>query len=171
MRKSVLAGAMTPAFFLLIFLLLGVARPSAGWAAQPNLDERVADLETTVAHSGNRAFSLTIYGQVNRALLFWDDGRFGVDNHTLPSRLGFVGRAELRPGWIGGYRLELETAFPLSDDVFNGFNTSEDGILSLLQIRQNYWDITNKDGGAHRSRVSIACHGRHNDHQSGQPNE
>src|SRR5262245_47907480 len=37
-----------------------------------DLEERVAELEATTARKGNRVVSLQIYGQVNKALLYWD---------------------------------------------------------------------------------------------------
>jgi hypothetical protein len=39
-----------------------------------DLEERVAELEATTARKGNRVVSLEISGQVNQALLAWDDG-------------------------------------------------------------------------------------------------
>ena len=39
-----------------------------------DLEERIAELEATTARKGNRKVSLAIYGQVNEAVLFWDDG-------------------------------------------------------------------------------------------------
>ena len=39
-----------------------------------DLEERVAELEATTARKGNRKVSLTVSGQVNRAIVHWDDG-------------------------------------------------------------------------------------------------
>jgi len=39
-----------------------------------DLDERIAELESSTARKGNRKVSLTVSGSVNEALLFWDDG-------------------------------------------------------------------------------------------------
>ncbi|MFP4539232.1 MAG: hypothetical protein ACLFPA_13140, partial [Dichotomicrobium sp.] len=39
-----------------------------------DLEERVAELEATTVRKGNRVVSVQLYGQVNRALMFWDDG-------------------------------------------------------------------------------------------------
>jgi hypothetical protein len=88
------------------------------------LDERLSELEETVARSGSRPLQLNIYGQVNRAILLWNDGfdsgTYSVDNHTSSTRFGFVGQAAIGPGWTAGYRFEVETPFPSSDEVFNG---------------------------------------------------
>src|SRR5438477_7655988 len=87
----------------------GVAMPSAkaadlGGDCCADLEERVAELEATTARKGNRKMSLTVYGQVNRALLYWNDGGRsnvypGLDNHNSASRFGFMGDARVSPSW------------------------------------------------------------------------
>ena len=39
-----------------------------------DLEERIAELEATTVRKGNRKVSLEISGQVNEAVLWWDDG-------------------------------------------------------------------------------------------------
>ncbi|MCK5496440.1 MAG: hypothetical protein KAI80_08525, partial [Hyphomicrobiaceae bacterium] len=39
-----------------------------------DLEERIAELEATTARKGNRKVSLSVYGKVNQAVMFWDDG-------------------------------------------------------------------------------------------------
>ncbi len=76
-----------------------------------DLEERVAELEATTARKGNRVVSLQIYGQVNQALLIWDDGfdsdAYIVDNDWSMTRLGVRGSAMMKPGWTAGYNIEL----------------------------------------------------------------
>ena len=54
-----------------------------------DLEERVAELEATTARKGNRKVSLTVYGQVNWAVMYWDDGHetnaYVVDNNNSRS--------------------------------------------------------------------------------------
>jgi hypothetical protein len=38
-----------------------------------DLENRVAELEATTVRKGNKKVSVTIYGQVNKAVLWWDD--------------------------------------------------------------------------------------------------
>ena len=61
-----------------------------------DLEERVAELEATTARKGNRKVSLTIYGQVNQSIMFWDDGHeknaYVVTNQNSRSRFGFWNR-------------------------------------------------------------------------------
>jgi hypothetical protein len=113
-----------------------------------DLEERVAELEQTTARRGNRRLSLAVYGQLNRAVLFWNDGfdngAYGVDNHTSSSRIGFAGQATITPGWSAGYRLELDIGASSSSEVFNGFG-GEPGLTPF--VRQSYWDIVSKDLG------------------------
>ncbi len=83
-------------------VLLGAAVTSAkaadlGGGCCADLEERVAELEATTARKGNRVVSLQVYGQVNKALLLWDDGidsdAYIVDNDYSGSRVGFTGSA------------------------------------------------------------------------------
>ena len=78
-----------------------------------DLEERVAELEATTVRKGNKKVSVTLYGQVNRAALFWDDGAeknaYVVDNNYESSRFGVKGSAKTGVGdWLAGYRLEVE---------------------------------------------------------------
>jgi hypothetical protein len=77
-----------------------------------DLEERVAELEATTARKGNKKVSVQLYGKVNRAVLFWDDGAeqntYVVDNHYESSRFGLIGSAKIGSDWSAGYRLEIE---------------------------------------------------------------
>jgi hypothetical protein len=98
----------------------GMAVPSAkaadlGGDCCADLEERVAELEATTARKGNRKMSLTVYGQVNRAILYWNDGKrsntyVGLDNHNSASRFGFMGSAKISPAWSAGYSILLDVA-------------------------------------------------------------
>ena len=110
-------------------VLLGAAVTSAkaadlGGGCCADLEERVAELEATTARKGNRVVSLQVYGQVNKALLFFDDGvdsdAYIVDNDYSGSRVGFVGSAALKPGWKAGFLVELDIQDASSNLVDNG---------------------------------------------------
>jgi hypothetical protein len=113
-----------------------------------DLEERVAELEATTARKGNRVVSLQIYGQVNKALMIWDDGvdsdAYIVDNTYATSRFGITGKAAIKPGWTAGYLMEFDVADSRSDTVSQGSggddlpNNSDSG---AIQIRQNNWWI------------------------------
>src|SRR5262245_5503913 len=118
-----------------------------------DLEERVAELEATTARRGTNQLSFRLYGQVNRALLLWNDGfdssSHVVDNHTSSTRFGFVGQATVKPGWTASYRFEIDAPFPSSDEIFNAAD-GRTGILAAsnqLRVRQNYWSIGKKGLG------------------------
>lgn len=122
-------------------MLMGVYASAPAHAADlaggccADLEERVAELEVTTARKGNRVVSLQIYGQVNKALLFWDDGAdsdaYIVDNDNSGSRVGFTGSAALRPGWKAGFLVELDIQDAASNQVDNDtdFDDPADEIL------------------------------------------
>jgi predicted porin len=103
-----------------------------------DLEERVAELEATTARKGNRVVSLQIYGQVNKALLFFDDGEdsdvFVVDNDNSNSRFGFQGTASISQGVTAGYNIEIG----LNDANSNAVSADNDeGSVGDLFIRKN----------------------------------
>lgn len=100
-----------------------------------DLEERVAELEATTARKGNRKVSLTVYGQVNKQILWHDDdygyreGKLTVrDNDAGMSRFGFRGEAQIRPDFSAGYVIEIG----LGGEDFG--QASSDAFL----IRHNY---------------------------------
>src|SRR5215510_7818806 len=96
-------------------VLGGMAVPSAkaadlGGDCCADLEERVAELEATTARKGNRKMSLTVSGQVNRSIVYWNDGKrsnaaIGLDNHNSATRFGFSGNAKISPTWSAGYSI------------------------------------------------------------------
>src|SRR5690554_3670221 len=77
-----------------------------------DLEERVAELEAVTARKGNRKMSLTVYGQVNKAILWTstplgDDEHNVIDNPNSQSRIGFTGTATISPDWSAGFIIEI----------------------------------------------------------------
>jgi hypothetical protein len=134
-----------------------------------DLEERVAELEATTARKGNRVVSLQIYGQVNKALLIWDDGfdddAYIVDNESSGSRIGLTGKATLRPGWTAGFLMEWDyqdSASNLVDQV------TDEGIAPTgavsganeIVIRQNnVWIESERLGRLTLGQASTAADG------------
>ncbi len=76
-----------------------------------DLEERIAELEATTARKGNRKVSLEVSGQINEAIMFWDDGvesnAYVGTNDTARDRIRFKGSATIADGWKAGYLLEM----------------------------------------------------------------
>jgi len=113
----------------------GMAMPSAkaadlGGDCCADLEERVAELEATTARKGNRKMSLTITGQVDRMVLWWDDGRtsktyYGLDNTNSSSRFSLLGEARVSPAIKMGFEIMLEIEAGGTSSKVNLFD--EDG--------------------------------------------
>jgi predicted porin len=101
-----------------------------------DLEERVAELEATTVRKGNRNISVTLYGQVNQAVLWYDNGEesdaYVVDADELSgSRFGIRGSASMKPGWTAGFRLEIATVAAASSGVSE--NDNDDGDYFLIR--------------------------------------
>lgn len=79
-----------------------------------DLEERIAELEATVARKGNRKVSLTISGEVSKAILWHDiDGLAGanklrvIDNPNSGTKLRFSGEAKASNNLKVGFIVEL----------------------------------------------------------------
>jgi hypothetical protein len=95
----------------------GVAMPSAkaadlGGDCCTDLEERVAELEAITARKGNRRMSLTVSGQVNRSVMYYNDGfdrrLLSVDNSNTNSRVQFTGSARINPALSAGFMLQFD---------------------------------------------------------------
>jgi predicted porin len=139
-------------------MLLGVAMTPAqaadlkGGGCCADLEERVAELEATVARKGNRVVSLQIYGDITQGLLIWDNGDesdvYVTDNDALGSVLGFKGEATLKPGWKAGYKMELQVQSASSSAVTEqGEGLPGDDPDDNLSIRHNHLYIESERWG------------------------
>jgi predicted porin len=134
---------------------------AAGGGCCADLEERVAELEATTARKGNRVVSLQVYGQINKALLIFDDGvssdAFVADNDQSGSRIGFIGKASFKPGWTAGYNMELD----IQDSATNRVSQNDDeGDANEIKIRQNYVYIeSDRFGRISLGQQSVATDG------------
>jgi hypothetical protein len=136
-------------------LALSVAQASAadlGGNCCADLEERVAELEATTARKGNRKVSLTIAGQVNRTIMYWNDGGrsntyLGLDNTNSSTRFGFSGNAKISSEWTAGYSILIDVADrarAVSANQINEDGGPRDNANSnadhLLRLRDaNFW--------------------------------
>jgi predicted porin len=116
-----------------------------------DLEERIAELEATTARKGNRKVSLTIYGQVNQGVLFWDDGgesnAYVVTNDNARTRFGFKGKAKINGDWEAGYAIEVgvRTANSKRFNQDDPVKTADTDVG--LDLRDAYWFVKSKTYG------------------------
>ncbi|WP_291005732.1 porin [Hyphomicrobium sp.] len=114
-----------------------------------DLEERVAELEATTARKGNRKVKLTVYGKVNQAVMFWDDGdeqnAYVVTNDASRSRFGFKGGAKINDDLSANFQIEIgvRSANSKRDNQFDAINADESG----LDVRHAWWNLKSKKYG------------------------
>ena len=130
-------------------LTLAALQPHPARAADPgaeccdDLGARVAELDATSVRKGTRAVSLQISGEVNRALLIWDDGAasdaYVVDNAAPNdgSKLRLSGESRLKPGWKSGFIVEM--GFTDSSSLFVNQADDEGGDTSFETRLANWY--------------------------------
>ena len=115
-----------------------------------DLEERVAELEATAARKGNRKVKLTVSGQVNEAVVFWDDGSetnaYVVSNNSSRTRFRFVGDAKINADWSAGYLLEIGVRYAASNSR-NQLSSGAGGDSNSLDIRHSAWYLDSKTFG------------------------
>jgi hypothetical protein len=115
-----------------------------------DLEERVAELEATTARKGNRKVKLTVSGQVNEAVIFWDDGAesnaYVVSNNNSRTRFRFVGDAKINADWSAGYLLEIGVRYAASNNRTQ-LSTGAGGDTNSLDIRHSAWYLNSKTFG------------------------
>jgi predicted porin len=112
-----------------------------------DLEERIAELESTTVRKGNRKISVSIYGQVNKAILYYDADDLDlsdtsiVENGASESFIGFAGTAKVSKDWSFGYVVEIGQGKTdlngnidlLAQDIDVGIRTNND-----VYTRQSY---------------------------------
>jgi len=116
-----------------------------------DLEERIAELEATTARKGNRKVSLTISGQINESIMYWDDGveqniYYGVNHINSSSRFRFTGDAKFGGDWSAGYLMEIETQAKSDSNDMVQFDQSNGSGVGVV-VRHNAWWIDNKTYG------------------------
>jgi predicted porin len=109
-----------------------------------DLEQLLSGLTAALSRSENSERTLRLYGQLNRALLFWDDGNksrgYAVDNETSSSRLGLIGRHRLPGELSAGYRIEIASRVTSSSEVSSGDPLGDLGD-GAIRLRHAYWCV------------------------------
>ncbi|MGD9830179.1 MAG: porin [Hyphomicrobiaceae bacterium] len=130
-----------------------------------DLEERVAELEATTVRKGNRKVSVTLSGQVNRALLYWNDGSesgvYSIDNTQSSTRMRLRGSAKIAAHWTAGFYMEWETVGAPGSAVnqidSRGGAGTGNTLAGRLGLRQANWWIKHAQLGTLTvGRLSIA---------------
>jgi hypothetical protein len=126
-----------------------------------DLEERVAELEATTARKGNRKMSLTVTGQVNRLIMWYNDGDrsdvyYGLDNTNSSSRFTFLGEAKVTGKVKIGFDITIEHDSGASSSSVTQIDEDAGGTLNNTQAysddpavasRRIEWWIEHKDLG------------------------
>src|SRR5690349_1672646 len=141
-------AAVLGAVGAVVFVQKPVRAADLGDDCCSDLEERVAELEATTVRKGNKKVSVTLYGQINRAVLFWDDhvesNTYAVDNNYESSRFGLKGSAKIAGDWSAGYRLEVEPTEANSARL-NQFNDNNQmDAAGALNVRHSFLYLNNK---------------------------
>jgi hypothetical protein len=154
-----LRGTASQLAIAVLFGVMGatvfVAKPAKaadlGGDCCADLEERVAELEATTARKGNKKVKVLIYGKMNWAVDWWNDGKergqYTVNNDMESSRWGLIGSAKINANWSAGYRWEVEGREALSSQLnqFNDNNAQDN--FGSLKIRWSSMYINNKTWG------------------------
>ncbi|MFN3867928.1 MAG: hypothetical protein ACK4MF_02545 [Hyphomicrobiaceae bacterium] len=159
--RGTLAGVvMASAVIATATPLLVTTAASAGLAGDgyASLEERIAALEPTMARGAGRTLALTIAGQINSAVMVWDDGgerdAYVVGNKNDQSNISFTGDARISQDLQAGYTVTIRLRDNLSDGVDQ---SSDDGGLGFV-VWESYWFMASERYGrlavGQSSRVS-----------------
>lgn len=143
-RKIALWGAATIAAAAVVWALAAPASAAdLGGTCCADLEERVQELEATVARKGNRKVTLEVSGVLNAALISIDTGDFDSKKVALngndESRLKFAGKALITPDLSAGYVLTLEVR---DLALLNAPIGSKEP-----KVQQSYWWLESKQLG------------------------
>lgn len=124
-------------------IALSADKAALGGNCCGDLEERIAELESTVARKGNRKVSVTISGQINKAVLYWDG--FGASNTVVTenaaaeSYVAFSMVARINPDLKAGGLIEIGVG-GYDGALFNGvgYGPLLGGDTNDLYTRQAY---------------------------------
>lgn len=120
------------------------------------LEEELQNLKNTYVRRGKRQVELTVSGQVNRGVLFADDGQetetFFVDNDNSSTRVRWVGKAKINDYWSAGAQIEVQIESNSTAAV--NVNTPDSGNVGFTQRKMEFW-LDRKFGDNARGRLWV----------------
>ena len=132
-------------FAIGLYLAVPASAADFGEECCDDLQQRVAELEAASARKGNRPVSLTVSGEIARAMLIWDDG-IGADTTIIDnaaqgesSKLGFSGQGRLSQQWMTGFVIEL--GFTDASSLFVNQVNDEGPGDTAFELRLANWYI------------------------------
>jgi hypothetical protein len=124
-----------------------------------DLEERVAELEATTVRKGNRKLSVTITGQVNKFIMWWDDGLqsktyYGLENRNSSTRFSILGEAKVTANVKMGFEIMLDNQAGSSSTI-NQWESFGRTSSTLINTLSNSFDGNNNDSyfGAARRMI------------------
>ena len=145
--RNVLTHSLASAAIALAFSAAPATAADLGGDCCADLEERVAVLEATTARKGNRKVSLVISGQVNKALMIWDDEQdsdaYVVDNTNSNTRIRFKGNAKINHDWSAGYYIE----FNINSAASIAVSQADDDGSASIGLRQSNMYVASKSLG------------------------
>lgn len=121
-----------------------------GGACCADLEERIAELESFAARKGNRKMQLTVSGQVDQGIMYFDDGGesniYQVANSNSSDRFRFNGRSRINKDLTAGYYLELGLGIPTAASVDQNDDNRSFG--ASVRVRQSLWYLRSKNLGS-----------------------
>ncbi|MBA4172306.1 MAG: hypothetical protein C0511_06540 [Hyphomicrobium sp.] len=112
-----------------------------------DLEERIAELEATVARKGNRNVKLTVSGQLSHTIFAFDDGNernaYVVNNSNANDRFRFEGFTKISNDLEVGYFLELG----VDQASTSGVTQLSDDRPSGLALNQSLWYLSSNKLG------------------------
>ncbi len=146
-KTSAALSALFAASGMLMLTGASASAADLGGNCCADLEERIAELESTTARKGNRKVSLTISGWVHEAVFFWDDGveqnMYVGTNSLEQSRFKLAGEAKIVEGWSAGYTIELG----INGAASNTFSQVNTGSANSIGIRKSSWFVKSKTYG------------------------
>ncbi len=124
-----------------------------------DLEERVAELEATAVRHRRRQMRLVLSGQVNSALLFWDNGEeddiYVIDNDESSTRINLRFEGTAVPGVTVGGQIEFDLESAGGGDVSE--NDGDDG--EDINLRRAEWFVSGDFGTVSVGQGSQASDG------------